>query len=833
MFAWTDWQTRSTAPMIAQWFGKQARNYWVMTGQMSKAVVIDCDNDAGDAYWHGVIANLDQTARVKTAKGYHYWFKIPDEYEARVKGWASGGGNSRKRDDAPSFDIRGDGGGVIAPPSIHESGHVYEWEVRWEDALQAPLALLNGTWEAEYRDASPGGPEGASEGGVSMLSYLLKNPNNEKRNDWLTKVAGHYAKQNKGQHDLYEVHVDAANLLLTPPLDDKERNKVKNSVWKGDQLRHPERAGHQGGPNPDNGYLVRDEQNRRLRTVAKSGRGEEAVFLLEDYCNFDLIALGRMVDDEDRVSYLLQIRTDERPDGVEVAIPGSQFGDDRVLRKTLASFNASVMPPAGMSPREGTPGVRLQRFIEAQKPETVRIVRVLGWDGTAGGFITYDGVITRDGLREGDQIVVDPALAHANTAKYEYGFRGTWPEAQEVLRDVLTFHEPDVMSVYGAWWAACFIKPQLMAKTALFPFMAIKSPSGSGKTNGGPDLLNQLNGGTRGEMNPTKAALRDMAAATRNGIVWIDDLDDSQFLMELLRAATSGGSMVKMGEDRTSVISARIEAPVVISGEDLAIGSQKALLDRALQLTMSRPDKRMSLKHPDRLQWDDIVELKERYPDTDGGLAAIAGHFVQQSLAVADQAAGLVKGLKGGVSGRAGDKAAILRTGARLLDHLLGHGGAWDGQGEHAVRVEAWLSADEQNTAEEGENSLTLELLPWALRQFKYPDKPYAADKQWDVDTPCYVKNLAMDEDTQEMLGEYGEVTIYFNTALLAQAWSREHRGAVQSRTQTAEALRQQADAMECPAQQVRIVGGDTRKAYYRKVSGEVARRVIERAQDA
>jgi len=92
-----------------------------------------------------------------------------------------------------------------------------------------------------------------------------------------------------------------------------------------------------------------------------------------------------------------------------------------------------------------------------------------------------------------------------------------------VLDEVLTYHDETVTSVFGAWWAACLLKPQIEVATSLFPFVAIEAPSESGKTNGFFQMMTQLNGNTRGETQPTKAALRDMAAAHRNGIVWVDD----------------------------------------------------------------------------------------------------------------------------------------------------------------------------------------------------------------------------------------------------------------------------------------------------------------------
>jgi len=54
------------------------------------------------------------------------------------------------------MDVRGDGGYIVAPPSIHPSGHQYEWVVSPFTVSPAPLP----EWMIEYlRDHSNGGEE--------------------------------------------------------------------------------------------------------------------------------------------------------------------------------------------------------------------------------------------------------------------------------------------------------------------------------------------------------------------------------------------------------------------------------------------------------------------------------------------------------------------------------------------------------------------------------------------------------------------------------------------------------------------------------------------------
>src|SRR5690606_31867124 len=78
---WRNYQDTRTDSMLPSWFGGSGRrNYWIMTGRMSQVVVIDCDNEAAEQWWVERIPNLRDTATVKTRKGHHYWFRLPQDW---------------------------------------------------------------------------------------------------------------------------------------------------------------------------------------------------------------------------------------------------------------------------------------------------------------------------------------------------------------------------------------------------------------------------------------------------------------------------------------------------------------------------------------------------------------------------------------------------------------------------------------------------------------------------------------------------------------------------------------------------------------------------------
>ena len=88
---------------------------------------------------------LPSTLTSKTNRGHHYWYTAPQP----VKGGAHIG--------MPHVDLRGEGGYVIAPPSVHESGHVYAWcqpdPPDPAEMVQAPDWVLSRVHGAKRTDA--------------------------------------------------------------------------------------------------------------------------------------------------------------------------------------------------------------------------------------------------------------------------------------------------------------------------------------------------------------------------------------------------------------------------------------------------------------------------------------------------------------------------------------------------------------------------------------------------------------------------------------------------------------------------------------------------------
>ena len=118
---------------IHQWWReKPLLNLAIATGRDSDLVVIDVDfRHGGDASLFELeqeLGELPETIHVLTPGGWHLYFRHP--------------GVELKSDfgtDFPGLDIKGDGGYVVAPPSIHPSGGPYKWKLAPGEAEIAEL----------------------------------------------------------------------------------------------------------------------------------------------------------------------------------------------------------------------------------------------------------------------------------------------------------------------------------------------------------------------------------------------------------------------------------------------------------------------------------------------------------------------------------------------------------------------------------------------------------------------------------------------------------------------------------------------------------------------
>lgn len=115
---WAEFQERRPSKAEVEAMFKQPANIAIVTGKVSGVVVVDCDSAEAVKRW---TAKFPYTPwQVSTARGFHLYYG-----HSGVKI-----GNKAKVRDL-EVDVRGDGGYVIGPGSVHASGALYEFAGDW------------------------------------------------------------------------------------------------------------------------------------------------------------------------------------------------------------------------------------------------------------------------------------------------------------------------------------------------------------------------------------------------------------------------------------------------------------------------------------------------------------------------------------------------------------------------------------------------------------------------------------------------------------------------------------------------------------------------------
>jgi hypothetical protein len=171
--------TKDIAQIARWWRDNPNYNVAVATGLVSKIFVLDVDGLDAEAslrkleQLHGA---FPETVESITPRGRHLFFKFEN---GALRNSAGG--------LAPGLDIRGDGGYVVLPPSIHPSGRRYMWSVDSADRFaEAPAWLgqvLSGTRNGTCALRRAKSPE-------HWHSALTSTIRNGARNSTLTSICG-------------------------------------------------------------------------------------------------------------------------------------------------------------------------------------------------------------------------------------------------------------------------------------------------------------------------------------------------------------------------------------------------------------------------------------------------------------------------------------------------------------------------------------------------------------------------------------------------------------------------------------------------------------------
>ncbi len=144
---WEQTPALSSPDIFAIWDVERAPNLGIATGSPSGFWVLDIDTDHKDGAasmrafveQHGP---LPKTYVTQTGGGgYHYFFNLPTDFTVRndQSGWV-----------APGIDVRGEGGQIVAPPSISDKGAYTV--IQDAPVADAPAWLLEAVKKPEHAD---------------------------------------------------------------------------------------------------------------------------------------------------------------------------------------------------------------------------------------------------------------------------------------------------------------------------------------------------------------------------------------------------------------------------------------------------------------------------------------------------------------------------------------------------------------------------------------------------------------------------------------------------------------------------------------------------------
>ena len=208
---WSEFQRRHpTDTEIEKWFADGANhNIGIVTGSVSGLAVVDLDGD--EAVKFARAHGFSPSPLVKTGRGYHVYYS-----------YREGTRNFQKRDNLPGIDLRAEGGYVVAPPSIHESGVQYEW-VKGKGLDDLEMAELPGIVLAEKPEQQK-----------TPLRALYQGVSQGQRNDTLTRLVGSWANDKLTFAECLE------NALLwnsrnDPPLPEREIERTIKSIFEKHQ----------------------------------------------------------------------------------------------------------------------------------------------------------------------------------------------------------------------------------------------------------------------------------------------------------------------------------------------------------------------------------------------------------------------------------------------------------------------------------------------------------------------------------------------------------------------------------------------------------------------
>jgi hypothetical protein len=212
LVSWKQYQTEMPTPeMIEAWWTLwPTANVGLVMGRGLFAV--DVDGPEGEQALAGAGIDLTGFPRSRTSRGYHVFLagqEIPDRIGL-----------------LPKVDVRGVGY-VVAPPSIHESGHVYEWTTPILGALKTGPERLYDMIRSNGKPAATA----SGLGGTDWFTQALVGVAEGGRDQTCTRLAGYLLGKGLPQ-DAVELILQSWAERCVPPFPPDQVSKCVESIAK-------------------------------------------------------------------------------------------------------------------------------------------------------------------------------------------------------------------------------------------------------------------------------------------------------------------------------------------------------------------------------------------------------------------------------------------------------------------------------------------------------------------------------------------------------------------------------------------------------------------------
>ena len=237
-----DWQIGCTQKQVMDDFNTDM--IALCCGPANGFLVLDIDyvNKYHD-YMEKNKLTIPQTFTVKTGRGYHYYFKYPEDGEYKTRNYHNLGG----------FELRGLGGYVVAPGSSYPKGSFYQVE-DWSPLANPPQWILDLYFQNTGKNLTPKEPfqkqiylseelenrikEGApigerSEKSMSvMLSLINKGvPEEEIRAIFAQNPIGDKINEKKEAYFMNELKKAQEFVNQNPPVNTKKEINIVNEAY--------------------------------------------------------------------------------------------------------------------------------------------------------------------------------------------------------------------------------------------------------------------------------------------------------------------------------------------------------------------------------------------------------------------------------------------------------------------------------------------------------------------------------------------------------------------------------------------------------------------------